>query len=698
MMFSRHPRAVLAMMVFFYLEIVHRRGWVLNDARVRPVKIVDDDEPPRSPSVTSFSDTCFNAAAQSAQRDKQFDVAQDFQKEMHAIQDDCKVSVSSDAPPSSVGHQSLGHTPVDSSSHQNPPHHQAPHKIQKVHSHHDHLHDNHKHHHNPIYHHDSQHHNRHNDSNHRHDPSHHHDHKHQHNKDNHLAQPQHHQSHQVQRHYKHHENYQNNTIQTIQHPTFQHPQQHLIQSRQVHSQHQQNHRHHQHNQQANSHQQHQHKGESRQQNSGRRPSVHQPGSAHPPVAKVVASQNRDHKRLPPEKHTRPFESILQRQEVPGLQQTHFDDGHFGNAHAPQIHRATTIGVEQSDVPLSARGFDPIIRLEQTRVHAPSDNASAIEYFSPLNSARSLHDGVRIVGRDTMSLSQNQLPQKTSSRAASPSSTPSGTHFAPFGQLVKASPTESCFGLSSAPTSGPSTPRGTPLSQNFNHFVPVSRRDVTYGDYFVPPHSWKGLSDNDFCSSSRARSPHVNASANGNRPWNVSVLPGSWRGSAENELHSSSGTRSPHISTSFLAALQGQSSPRAPRRGPVLFTGAQHHRPDAAPNISVVHTNWQPAGSSIEVNPRTGHRSETNADVPTLLSSQASSSQVDTSGFKLASVLQTRSNIEPQQSAASVPVNSKAGFSRAQALLAEIERSIREHPPSGFQDLCLDDGDIFRVSA
>merc|ERR1712232_1555188 len=56
------------------------------------------------------------------------------------------------------------------------------------------------------------------------------------------------------------------------------------------------------------------------------------------------------------------------------------------------------------------------------------------------------------------------------------------------------------------------------------------------------------------------------------------------------------------------------------------------------------------------------------------------------------------NRAPAVKAAPVASNSSrpSGFSRAHALLAAIERSIREHPPCSTQDWHIDDKDLFGI--
>ena len=163
-------------------------------------------------------------------------------------------------------------------------------------------------------------------------------------------------------------------------------------------------------------------------------------------------------------------------------------------------------------------------------------------------------------------------------------------------------------------------------------------------------------------------------------------------------------QSPHLSTSFMAVLRGQGTQRASRRLPA---GSVPSQASGTANASATaasinaQKDMEHSSSGYAVAPATG---------PSVIAPQPVPTNTATGGLRpvpASLVERTQSDSHsgqqpisesvtaPSLAVSSAPAsNTRAsGFSRAQALLAAIERSIREHPPMG-----INDRDLFSLGA
>lgn len=309
-----------------------------------------------------------------------------------------------------------------------------------------------------------------------------------------------------------------------------------------------------------------------------------------------------------------------------------------------------------------------------------------------------------------------------------------------------SPQESGFGISPT-TDGWFTPRGcssTRVDENFQR--PGQPRSLTPGNVRFEPGP-----DPD---RSTPRDTRFEAQAFGEPlpgpsqrmqshtpPLRSAIEIGSRQGSCSPERKG----HSPHLSTSFLAALRGQGTPTAPRRAATTSGAARSPSPVGVPPPAPVSTapgqrllprtepavyasfrllaeptvsaSWRrPAESAVSASSRppmepavsTSRRPQREPSVsasfrpldgspPDALRAEPSHVPMDwpvtEPGASVSSPVQPKAGATAQGSSKRM-----SGFSRAQALLAAIERSIRSHPPSAGQDSCVKDGNLFGVGA
>jgi len=391
------------------------------------------------------------------------------------------------------------------------------------------------------------------------------------------------------------------------------------------------------------------------------------------------------------------------------------NSHDGHVQADASLRGALLAKEHAGS-VRNQAAHPVGAIGIEHVHAQLD-LHAREYSSPLSSARSLPSqgraghklpGEADSGRDSASIlhSSRMQPEQqglsasgvwhensahavpirrahgdlsTSYARGMPAPVSSVTAGHQVSLSSRSTPLESGFGTSPM-TDGWLTPRGAPLN-----YQPEPRTSAT--------HDVRREAGFERAQSLTPRDVIFEAghgqSFGGIVPAQASQRP---QGLREMEpARSSEHAQSPQLSTSFLAALRGQGAPPAPRR-----SGGRAERSSGAaaaenppvrrvPNQTAPSQRQLPAGepSASTASRRQPGQAAAPAGLTAELRSMRGSGDRPTD--------ESRSLQRPSRESSVVPAVGPAGttrasgFSRAQALLAAIERSIREHPPCGFAD-------------